>query len=780
MHWGTKHNRGLLKSVTKIGVGVLLLFLGFLPLTISSSHKQDSIFDYKIGIKLQVVSADSYTECYNRGGYWGIGGCYADSGGTKPLPEGQQGENQGFWNGLAVSISNIIYVFTVGLGGLVAYLASYFFNFAIFLSLSSTAYAQSFLIQGWGTVRDIANMAFIFILIYIAVTVMLKADTGKTMGMLARVIAIALVINFSFFFVRVVIDGGNILAVQFYNGIQANTVAQNMAAAGQSNAPPVVATLSTQAKDLTQSIMGAINVSKILDNKAFKNFSQNQQGGAGEFFNTLIALSFIYICVGVIFGLLAALFFVVGFKFISRIVILWLAIIAAPLALVMYAIPTDTTKKYANQWLSALTTYSVYPAVFLFIFFIITQFAVGLSNCKPGAVDCSILTSAFNDANASNATGLIYTANLIGAIGIRLGLIMALLYIALQVSERLSNAGGSWAQSITSRTNWMGQGLGNISRRVSTLAPRFAGNFAYRNTAGIAARGLNNTLANSSAANSWLLNNKLVGHPITSLRQGVLQPAAGVSLFGGLSRTAYDKQYKDRETERRANQWNIQNKADIKKLGDLEEKEKKGGTLSPQETQDRDRIADRVSRFGKSELESLKKGDIERIVRVLKEDQVKKLKESDKYNTGDKESFEKMWNSSSKNSPLRKANEQIKALRSIHLALKSSGAHSSVTVNEIESRIGDTNNIKHTRIDSNALADIKKGINSEMAKVRSEIKLATGPTAELQQNLQNLQEAMKSTEKLADEVKNIPQGVGGKDANNNPLSAGTFDTSQVP
>src|SRR3990167_5569131 len=136
------------------------------------------------------------------------------SGGTDATEAGDS-----FCNSPASCIANVVYIFTVGLGTAVAYVGAWVFNLATVLTLNSTAYALTFLSEGWSIVRDIANMFFILILVYIALTVMFRADTSETMKRLAWVIAIALIINFSFFFVRVVIDTGNLLAVQFYNRI---------------------------------------------------------------------------------------------------------------------------------------------------------------------------------------------------------------------------------------------------------------------------------------------------------------------------------------------------------------------------------------------------------------------------------------------------------------------------------------------------------------------------------------------------------------------------------
>src|SRR6185369_3602202 len=105
-----------------------------------------------------------------------------------------------------------------------AYVAAYFFDWSISLSLNGTAYALDFVSQGWTTARDIGNMAFLFILLYIAFKIMFEAETNETVHMLVVVIVIALLVNFSFFFTRLAIDAGNILAIQFYNAIDAPSI----------------------------------------------------------------------------------------------------------------------------------------------------------------------------------------------------------------------------------------------------------------------------------------------------------------------------------------------------------------------------------------------------------------------------------------------------------------------------------------------------------------------------------------------------------------------------
>src|SRR3989344_5113575 len=68
--------------------------------------------------------------------------------------------------GFSKCVAAVVYWIGPGIASIVASIGAYFFSIVVQLSLNSTAYALDFLSTGWTTVRDIANMAFIFILIY--------------------------------------------------------------------------------------------------------------------------------------------------------------------------------------------------------------------------------------------------------------------------------------------------------------------------------------------------------------------------------------------------------------------------------------------------------------------------------------------------------------------------------------------------------------------------------------------------------------------------------------
>lgn len=343
-----------------------------------------------------------------------------------------------------ICISNLVYVFTVGLMSTFAYIGAFFFSYTIALSLNSSAYALTFLSTGWEIIRDIANMTFIFILIYIALVVMLQAETAGTIKMLAVVIVVALLVNFSFFFTRLVIDAGNILAVQFYNAI-----------------PNVGAPFANGVKNLSEGIMQGVSVQNLLGSEQFQQFYA-QSKGAGGFLNVVITLSMVYIALGAMFAMLFITFLTVGVKFLMRIVALWFLIIASPLAFVAKAIPK--LSKFYDQWQEMLIKSAFYPAIFLFIFYILSLFLES-NGTQPGSLVNGIFNTLPGTTSETGGTnGLENLAISIATVSIRLGFVIAILYVGLKVSDWIVKEGSGMAATAT------GWATGNALRATTATA----------------------------------------------------------------------------------------------------------------------------------------------------------------------------------------------------------------------------------------------------------------------------------------------------------------------
>lgn len=77
----------------------------------------------------------------------------------------------------------------------------------------------------WSTVRDIFNLTFIFGLVYIGFKMILDSGDSNARKMLVSLIGAALLVNFSLFITKFVVDFSNIAAAQIYNAFSGSGAA---------------------------------------------------------------------------------------------------------------------------------------------------------------------------------------------------------------------------------------------------------------------------------------------------------------------------------------------------------------------------------------------------------------------------------------------------------------------------------------------------------------------------------------------------------------------------
>jgi hypothetical protein len=539
-------------------------------------------------------------------------------------------------------LSDIIYWIGPGIATYIAYIGAYFFSIVIQLSLNSTAYALQFLSEGWGVVRDLANMAFIFILIYIALKVMLQAEETGTIKTLAIVIVVALLVNFSFFFTRVVVDTGNILALQFYNAIPLVTNADGtpaVLASGGSTGQGV--------KDLSASLMGALQIQSLLNQKVFDQ-AKNSCGPAGNgFWCGLIVSTVIYLAMAVMLWMLFFAFLQVGIKFLLRIVGLWFLLIASPLAFVAKTI--KQTEGYFDAWLKALIKFSFYPAIFLFMFWIVTKFSSALLTV-PGQSG-SIFNGILNSATNSGTNGaFLSVASSVANVGIRMGFIIALMYVALHVSEWIVKEGSGIAGAVTGRVSSFARGT---ARGALRYGPGWAGGALYRGTVAAGANKLSKAIASTPR-----LNQGLLGALAYRTNKHILKPAAETSLG------TFASSFKEREEfkKKRAADWgnNLRDKENseaVAKAGEKIESNIKAGRIFSAGMSDAEQKA--VQKLNKRELEALSTDHILKVSALLTEDQIKRVQEMEKLTDKQKEEAKTTWDKHSTYSAFQRSDKTL-------------------------------------------------------------------------------------------------------------------------
>jgi hypothetical protein len=186
-------------------------------------------------------------------------------------------------------------------------------------------------------------MVYIFVLLYIAIQTILGIAGGSTKRLLANVIVSAILINFSLFFTKVVIDSGNIIAKTFWDNIRI-----------------------TQGTDTINSFSAwAITGSKLqtsLDPKS--DFNKTTTAGLG---NLQQAMMF--------FGG-ALILFIMGYVFLAgsvmmvgRIIGLIFAMILSPWAFLGIALPKFN---YFDRWFGDLCKHTFSAPLLVFFLYLIT------------------------------------------------------------------------------------------------------------------------------------------------------------------------------------------------------------------------------------------------------------------------------------------------------------------------------------------------------------------------------------------------------------------------
>lgn len=303
-------------------------------------------------------------------------------------------------------------------------------DFTLMYSLSDNSYRSDFIVQGWELVRDFCNMFFIFILLYVAFGTILNLNGVKTKEMIINVVIVGLLINFSLFATRLIIDTSNILARVFYNqeSISVGEVARDnegnivsekneLGDLGEIRLSEAIISKVDPQKIITES--AKIDSIKTKGGMANEDSTKTDQGITTGSFILIIFLTTIVNIVGFVSFVSCALIF------IGRVVSLWVAMIIVPIAFFTYIVPelkkTDMVG-WSSWWSNTLKAAFVAP-VFTFFMYIIVGFA----------------SKGFDIIDASNKSGL----NFVVAIIVPFIFIMVLLMKAKKIAVDMSGEIGS-------------------------------------------------------------------------------------------------------------------------------------------------------------------------------------------------------------------------------------------------------------------------------------------------------------------------------------------------
>ncbi len=238
-------------------------------------------------------------------------------------------------------------------------LAGQALDFAIFVGvfqMGEIVKNTSAINVAWATIRDVANIGFIAVLIAIGVSTVLRIESYGAKKLLASLIVAALLVNFSLYFSKAIIDASNYLAVAIYTG----SGLSNVGGAGGSRG----ATCSEgQTLQNGKCLVGISSVfmQNVNLQSAEKGGDLTQQQG-----DTTTTIFFGALFRALLYAVATYVFLSAALLILIRLVTLIFVMVLSPIGFVASVLPQ--TKKYAEQWWKALLGQSFFvPAYFLLL-----------------------------------------------------------------------------------------------------------------------------------------------------------------------------------------------------------------------------------------------------------------------------------------------------------------------------------------------------------------------------------------------------------------------------
>ncbi len=217
--------------------------------------------------------------------------------------------------------------------------------------------------SAWKITRDLANIGFIFALFTSAFMLIAGKEGGD--GVLngfspkktvVRVVIMALLVNFSMFFCRIIIQTADVFS----------HVIANQIVVGQANIDKV-GTIERVMRDNQVKPISMQLIKNVQPQTLFKqaNIKTDQEGSYTSYLIVGFMIFFILL-------ILIAMFVQMGLIFLGRIIGLWLGIILSPIAFVSFAIPFLEKNPYIGfeNWMKNFTNLAFLTPLYLFFVYL--------------------------------------------------------------------------------------------------------------------------------------------------------------------------------------------------------------------------------------------------------------------------------------------------------------------------------------------------------------------------------------------------------------------------
>lgn len=274
----------------------------------------------------------------------------------------------------------------------------------------------------WKILKDIMNIAFIFILVYEGIKLIIGQGSKEHIKkFIFGVVMASILINFSLFFTKVLIDASNIVTVGLYDSI----IDRGNIEIRDPNTNSLI-----RITGLSVPIMNAVGLSSFYSSNTFSSMSQSAGGNWNILFIPIFGV-FLFLITSFVFMAVSVMFVV---RFLTLLILLMLSPIA------YMGLGLTFMKPYASKWWNALNSQLIFPPVFM-LMMLVTITLITAPNFLTTTGDWA------GFLNTTDPTAQLGFIDLIFKFAIVIGLTIA----SLVISKSVSTQGSSHISTATSK-----------------------------------------------------------------------------------------------------------------------------------------------------------------------------------------------------------------------------------------------------------------------------------------------------------------------------------------
>ena len=307
--------------------------------------------------------------------------------------------------------------------GLSGKLFDFVLDFTVFDLTKTFELFKDFIDGGWVFFRDISNILFIFLILVAAIKIIIGGNLYGQKKILGKIIIVALLMNFSLFFTKLVIDVSNVATVGIYNAF----VEDSLGSGGGEI-------------EISEAVMGYLRVVSLYNLKSGAGSEARDMFDGGNL-SQWIALA---VFGNIIMWITMFVFLSASVMFITRLIVFLIAMLLSPVAFISTLLPSGSS--FFKKWQEQLTKSALYgPSFFilLYITFLFSSkaFDSGSDNVIEGV---NLGAGSFSAIVASAAPDPATIALVLNYV-----MVVFFLFITIFYSGKISSSGAGGLKSLT-------------------------------------------------------------------------------------------------------------------------------------------------------------------------------------------------------------------------------------------------------------------------------------------------------------------------------------------